>query len=1261
MKKTFVKYFGVASATLLAAAPAVTPALMTAAGQQTVKAAGLQDNITAAFKADNSIVPVSDADWDQLTSINVKDIAKPETNAVDKAYLKRLKDTAESARSEFATNAYNTFVNNGPADSLPLSSVYTSWMLGVGFNGSSLTNGVSVAYIGNLVKDQYGTVNKYNQVTFSSWAAQFDNDTKVDKDHGETPLSSTYFWGDKDQTKTVGDYTKEVLAAQLKQQIANLPLWWFVTTTSKPAVAPYNVFTSNIAGVANKINGKQATFTPLDSDDAGESGYVTVVPNGGTDTTVVDENDPSISFVGDNLVNLQTYTEKELINLVPAKNRGVDKSGNPFNDIAGKFKVGNGYVTAAPANEGSKVWNVILKSMMNPKDASFPLKDLTTTGIYKARMIVNGKDPLKNEFITKDEIKNADRISIQMIFKDSGQNEYKTPTIWLSHNAKYTVDTSGLGNITRLPGDFYSPSFGINGIDNATGLPMDSKRFVVVPAGTNLADYTDSKNNIDLTALASLTGGIVGTDALAANDPFGTSMKGSGLATDNYSTDPNLYYSKFGSYNDAVDIYYINAAGKVTSTTTVGKETTAAQSRVNAAKAVNDAVDEYMYSIGTGAQVKAAGLIDVMYKAAAPYLDGTKVKNVTDFKNIYVDLTKYDIPVTGGTAKTGVGSDAIANLVIDHTKTFYFNPNSSRTSDGIFDNYGRNNSKPDAHTAFQSTLGESINQLIMGIPDSRFVTQKDPDSKPNYTVPATNLDKIVANAGRTTKVDVPSKYLPQVSFDTYTSGASYYGNGATINNWFNYGSLETSAAANDNPYYPSGGVIVSGTGSSASSAAPSKSDAYFAPASFTANYYTADQLKARVTDNIQKYMTAKLSNPNTETDSKTNGYFNAYSGAGIKGDAATAYIANGAIPAEDLTIDTSKVDVTKPGKYEITVTYKPLQSINKNVDAGNTNKKVAITDAQGHLFKGGALTTDVFGSDKVSPDTATASEDGSNISNPEAKLSRHDADQIFANGAPATYTLPIEITDGSGVVAGSPVIAFTSGGQNVTIAKGAQFDPYKGIQFFARPGAAAWKGQGDDSLDVKINGQINTNVEGTYTLNYVVTNKAGKVSKLTRVITVGSGVEAPTETAFNMSPAYIDYVPGYNVRAYSAPRAEWTGKQLLHGTSVQVTNKAVYSDGETWYKLSDGSYVKAEYVKAGQAPDTAVDATGTATVTYVPGYGIAVYTGAGSAELVQEAGAAKRLPDGTAWKVFKKQTVAGVTYYNLGGNQWVDGRYVSFK
>lgn len=1294
MKKNFVKYFGVASTTLLAVAPVATPALMTASNLAVVKAADVQDDINAAFKTDNSLVQLTADQWKGLTStvVSMKPAEPTVQQPASKEYLGKLEQYAKVAKQNFVNQISNDFdtyydqasvivLKKNPGTTRNDLDSASNAVAGI-WNWLSNKTSTSATITGSPLGDTMDVVSRgdgqnantvgmiktpgeggFSPITVSSFLSKFGSLSLPDDNGNSTITGSTILDSEPSESKYTWDIAKNVVPIQTgvssssdpvgKSQIKgelvaylnSMPLWWFVSSKELP-ISNDPDFESVKVGKPGIFKGGSKVFESLATGDEQPdlgNGLVTVADKGGTDGS-------KLSYVGDNLVDLQKRTDNELLNLVPSVNNGKDRSQKDFIDDKYTVNRDGGTITASrSARDGSKVWSTILQSVLSPQNAKYPLKDLTSTNIIKTKMLVNGKDADKNQFITKDEIQNADRISIQFIFKDNGNNEYKSPTIWLTHGNKFTVNTSGLGNITRLPGDYYQPSAGITGIYNDTGLPMDTKKFVVVPAGTDLAYYTNKDGRVNLSALAALQGGILGTNGVAVNRGWTTAFEGGKLGASEYWTDPNYFYSKFGSYSDAVDVYYIDGTvGTGESQNVVTK--TRAENRTAAAAAAKAALDKQIINdatVGDGLSLQGKDIKGIVTKAVKEYLDSgkdvmTSSFNIKDYNlaAMFPDNTPFDV-------KT------LRNKLSDNDKTHkanVFTASSGAVSD----------TNPAVYT--DVTVAELFSDVIGKLPLDTFKETTEQVAGSTITIPSSQLTKLVANAGRTTKVDVPSKYLPQVSFNDYSNkGATYYANGSTIDNWFNYSwKADSAAPSNNDPYYPAGGVIVTGGNStSGSSSAAKEPVGYLAPASFAANSINADQLQARVNDNIQKYLTAKLTNPNTQNDSKVNGYFKGYS----SGDAAYAYIKNGAVPASDLKVDTSKVDVTKPGTYYVEVTYAPLNSIKSNtVDGGlgATNGNVAITDANGNKFEGGKLTTKPF-IDYSNNDTAATVSTTTTTAGNTNSLTSFAADQIFANGAPATYKLKVQITDGSSVPeSGAPVIAFTEGGQNLKIAKGGTFDQFKGLQFYAYPGAKAWD-QKDDSVKVSVSGKVNTNVEGTYTLVYTVTNKAGKTSTLTRVITVGSGVEKPTEYDFNLSEAYIDYVPGYNVREYSYPGNDWTGNQVKHGTDVKVTKRAVFQNGEEWYKLGDGNWVKSQYVKAGKNPSDAVDARGVVTVNYIPGYGIAVYKEAGKPELVRVNGKAKRLPHGTAWKSFKKQKVNGITYYNVGGNQWVDGRYVDFK
>lgn len=86
--------------------------------------------------------------------------------------------------------------------------------------------------------------------------------------------------------------------------------------------------------------------------------------------------------------------------------------------------------------------------------------------------------------------------------------------------------------------------------------------------------------------------------------------------------------------------------------------------------------------------------------------------------------------------------------------------------------------------------------------------------------------------------------------------------------------------------------------------------------------------------------------------------------------------------------------------------------------------------------------------------------------------------------------------------------------------------------------------------------------------------------------------------------------------------------------------KTVYADDIT-YINSSISLVSDNYDYVGK-------------VSYVPGYGIRVYKVEGNDVTPID----KFLSDGTLWKVFGNQNINGVSYSNVGGNQWVQSAYL---
>ena len=109
-------------------------------------------------------------------------------------------------------------------------------------------------------------------------------------------------------------------------------------------------------------------------------------------------------------------------------------------------------------------------------------------------------------------------------------------------------------------------------------------------------------------------------------------------------------------------------------------------------------------------------------------------------------------------------------------------------------------------------------------------------------------------------------------------------------------------------------------------------------------------------------------------------------------------------------------------------------------------------------------------------------------------------------------------------------------------------------------------------------------------------------------------------------------------------------KTLGKGQAFKVS-RTVLVDGQTYFGLGGSQYVRAT--------DVTLRKYGTAHVNYNRNYGIQIWTGDHKA--IKTSYGSKTLMGQTNWNVFGKVTIGGKTYYNLGGNQFIDARYVTVR
>ncbi|WP_224783236.1 C39 family peptidase [Lactobacillus mulieris] len=133
-----------------------------------------------------------------------------------------------------------------------------------------------------------------------------------------------------------------------------------------------------------------------------------------------------------------------------------------------------------------------------------------------------------------------------------------------------------------------------------------------------------------------------------------------------------------------------------------------------------------------------------------------------------------------------------------------------------------------------------------------------------------------------------------------------------------------------------------------------------------------------------------------------------------------------------------------------------------------------------------------------------------------------------------------------------------------------------------------------------------------------------------------------------------------------------TGHYLSKGSSWQYFKVATMKDGTKWYNLGGNQWVKSDYAIDLSVPKkenvtpvqksndgmNVQDQTGVLSINYSGLGGVAVWKNYDTMQGLT----GSYLRNGSSWQYFKVAVAAnGAKWYNLGGNQWVMGQYVSLK
>ncbi|QNQ81069.1 C39 family peptidase [Lactobacillus sp. PV034] len=147
----------------------------------------------------------------------------------------------------------------------------------------------------------------------------------------------------------------------------------------------------------------------------------------------------------------------------------------------------------------------------------------------------------------------------------------------------------------------------------------------------------------------------------------------------------------------------------------------------------------------------------------------------------------------------------------------------------------------------------------------------------------------------------------------------------------------------------------------------------------------------------------------------------------------------------------------------------------------------------------------------------------------------------------------------------------------------------------------------------------------------------------------------------------INYAPGYGVNLWKLNEdksVSWIAPRRLSSGSTWKVYGYTDVNNDRLYNLGGNQWVFSKYivnVNSKPTPSNTNNSNMTplaknsfVVVAYTPHYGIAVWAQNGNSLKL----AGKTLPNGSAWNAFGKKNFNNKTFYNLGGNQWVDSSYV---
>lgn len=143
----------------------------------------------------------------------------------------------------------------------------------------------------------------------------------------------------------------------------------------------------------------------------------------------------------------------------------------------------------------------------------------------------------------------------------------------------------------------------------------------------------------------------------------------------------------------------------------------------------------------------------------------------------------------------------------------------------------------------------------------------------------------------------------------------------------------------------------------------------------------------------------------------------------------------------------------------------------------------------------------------------------------------------------------------------------------------------------------------------------------------------------------------------SVNKATVNYVEGYGIATWKniQGQAQTTGHYLPTDSQWIVNTTTKGQDNRSWYLVGNDEWASEQYYDLADENSTQ-QLNAIVTINYVPTYSVNVWSSP-----TESANVTGKVKHGNDFKVFQKKVINGQVWYELGANQWLNGKYAQIK